>query len=87
MPLCVNCKTMLPPEAFKHDVPNDPRCIFCVRGTNVIYLDHFQTEKYTKGQAETEYKEVLDKLAHKPNIKTIIEIGKQKDEEEGIVDI
>lgn len=87
MPLCVNCKTMLPPEAFKFGDPADPRCIFCKQGKNTITFGQFGEKTYTKGQAEQDYKETLMKLAAKPNIKAMIEMGKQKDEEEGLVDI
>ena len=57
MPVCINCRKMLPPNFMEQKSQEDWFCLFCKEGKDSINYtdDDGSTKKYTKEECEKEY--------------------------------
>jgi hypothetical protein len=82
MPVCVVCKSVLPPDylVLTEDALAK-KCIFCTRGTDTIeYFSESEgtQKKTTKSEAIREYVEFLKEVSSIPNVADILDAIKDK---------
>lgn len=82
MPKCANCAGFYPPELCEVMDEGDHRCLFCKLEKDEIEVNRpgEPSYKYTKKQAQKDYKRMLKELAEKPNIAKILAGGKKEND-------
>lgn len=77
MPKCANCAGFYPPDLTESVGKDDYRCLFCKLGKDEIEVKRPDkpTYKYTKKQAQDDYKRFLKEIKSNKNIAKILAGG------------